>query len=54
MRSTISIHYYVDIGTLQENVCLYAEGLHMLNGCLVSYVKLLIVQSNVLVHDIKH
>jgi len=23
MRSTISVHHYVDIGTLQENVCLF-------------------------------
>ena len=28
MRSTISVHHYVDIGTLQENVCLF-----MLNVC---------------------
>jgi len=42
MRSTISVHYYVDIGTLQENVCLfYVEGLQMLNARLVCYVKLL-------------
>jgi len=37
-------NHYVDIGrpTSQENVCLfYAEGLQMLNACLVSYVKLL-------------
>jgi len=33
MQSTISVHYYVDIGTLQENVCLfYVEGLQMLNA----------------------
>jgi len=38
----------------RERLSFYAEGLHMLNGCLVCYVKLLIVQSNVLVHDIKH
>jgi len=42
MWSTISVHHYVDIGSLQENICLfYAEGLQMLNVCLVSYVKLL-------------
>jgi len=42
MQSTISVHYYVDIGTLQENVCLfYVEGLQMLNAWLVCYVKLL-------------
>jgi len=42
MWSTISVHHYVDIGSLQENICLfYAEGLQMLNACLVCYVKLL-------------
>ena len=26
MRGTISVHHYVDIGTLQENVNFYADG----------------------------
>jgi len=36
MRSTISVHHYVDIGTLQENVRLF-----MLKACKFCYVKLL-------------
>jgi len=42
MWSSISVRHYVDIGTLQEHIRLfYAEGLQMLNTCLVSYVTLL-------------
>jgi len=40
MRSTISVHYCVDIDTARERLSFYAE-LQMLNGCLVCYVKLL-------------
>jgi len=43
MRSTILVHRYVDVGTLQENLCLFMLKvcLQMLNGCLFCYVKLL-------------
>jgi len=45
--STTSVHAKYHFGTslsqygyIAENICLFAEGLQMLNGCLVCYVKL--------------
>jgi len=58
--STTSVHAKYHFGTslcryqyiATERLSFYAEGLQMLNACLVCYVKLLIVQLNV--RDIKH
>ena len=60
--STTLVHAKYHFGTslcrywyvARERLSFYDEGLQMLNGCLVCYVRLFIGQVNVLVHDIKH